>query len=186
MVQAPPLRHRREDLPLLIQHFVERFADELDLRVRGVTQRALDLLVQYPWPGNVRELIHELLQAVQKIASYQALDSSLLSDKVRRHNQNEPSRDEPNQDEPSPELRAATDPVEPPSAESPRASGEHEPLPHLILKQHVAEVEKRIVAMALERADGNRTLAAQLLQISRNTLATKMALYGLAKDGTDH
>ena len=186
VVQAPPLRHRREDLPLLIQHFVERFADELDLRVRGVTQRALDLLVQYPWPGNVRELIHELLQAVQKIASYQALDSSLLSDKVRRHNQNEPSRDEPNQDEPSPELRAATDPVEPPSAESPRASGEHEPLPHLILKQHVAEVEKRIVAMALERADGNRTLAAQLLQISRNTLATKMALYGLAKDGTDH
>ncbi len=176
VVRVPPLRHRREDLPLLIQHFVERFAGELDIKVRGVTQRALDLLMFYPWPGNVRELIHELLQAVQKIATYQALDSSLLSDKVRRFRRREHAA-----------STEGTEPLEHPApADAPQAQTTHEAPEHLILKQHVAEVEKRIISLALAKAEGNRTLAAQLLQISRNTLATKMALYDLTKGGTDH
>jgi DNA-binding NtrC family response regulator len=55
-IETPPLRRRREDIPLLAQHFVERAAKEHGKRVEGLTRRAADLLMRYAWPGNVREL----------------------------------------------------------------------------------------------------------------------------------
>jgi two-component system, NtrC family, response regulator AtoC len=60
----PPLRERREDIPLLVQHYVERFRVLLRRQVTGVTSRALDALTAYEWPGNVRELINVIERAV--------------------------------------------------------------------------------------------------------------------------
>ena len=55
-VELPPLRERREDIPLLVDVFLRRFAEEAPARVEGVSREAMDLLLKYDYPGNVREL----------------------------------------------------------------------------------------------------------------------------------
>ena len=55
-IEIPPLRERKEDIPWLARHFVEKLAPEMGDRVRGITDGAVDKLLQYSWPGNVREL----------------------------------------------------------------------------------------------------------------------------------
>ena len=63
-IQIPSLRERREDLPLLAQHFLGRFAAKNAKTISGFTDEALDLLQSYPWPGNVRELENVIERAV--------------------------------------------------------------------------------------------------------------------------
>jgi DNA-binding NtrC family response regulator len=63
-IHLPPLRERREDIPLLVEHLIRRAAEACGRRVRGVSEDALRLLVDYHWPGNVRELAHVLEWAV--------------------------------------------------------------------------------------------------------------------------
>jgi len=60
----PPLRERREDIPLLARHFVAIYAAETKKTVRGITAEAMDLLMGHPWPGNVRELANAIERAV--------------------------------------------------------------------------------------------------------------------------
>jgi PAS domain S-box-containing protein len=55
-MELPPLRNRREDIPLLVEYFIDRFARKAGKNVRGVNKKTLDLLQSYPWPGNIREL----------------------------------------------------------------------------------------------------------------------------------
>jgi len=59
-----PLKERREDIPLLVQHFIDRFSKEGGKRIEGVSQQALKLLSDYAWPGNIRELRNSLERAV--------------------------------------------------------------------------------------------------------------------------
>ncbi len=63
-VAVPPLRERREDIPLLAQHFLRRFAAKNRREIDGFSEAALGGLVDYPWPGNVRELEHAIERAV--------------------------------------------------------------------------------------------------------------------------
>jgi two-component system response regulator HydG len=63
-VQVPPLRDRRDDIPLLAQHFVQVYADKNGKPIRGLTPAALERLNHYPWPGNVRELENAIERAV--------------------------------------------------------------------------------------------------------------------------
>ena len=55
-IELPPLRERREDIPILVQHFIHKFGKELKRSVSGISEGALKILVSYSWPGNVREL----------------------------------------------------------------------------------------------------------------------------------
>ncbi len=55
-IEIPPLRQRRDDIPLLVEYFIDRFARKAGKRIRGVHKKTLDLLQSYPWPGNIREL----------------------------------------------------------------------------------------------------------------------------------
>ena len=55
-ITLPPLRQRKEDIPLLVDHFIQHFNRQSGKQIRGVTGRTLRLLLQYDWPGNVREL----------------------------------------------------------------------------------------------------------------------------------
>lgn len=55
-IEIPPLRERREDIPLLVEYFIDRFARKAGKSIRGINKKTLDLLVSYPWPGNIREL----------------------------------------------------------------------------------------------------------------------------------
>ncbi len=63
-ITLPPLRARREDLPVLVQHLVTKYATETKKAVRGVTHEAMALLAAHPWPGNVRELANVIERAV--------------------------------------------------------------------------------------------------------------------------
>jgi transcriptional regulator with PAS, ATPase and Fis domain len=82
VVRVPPLRERRNDVAVLIEHFLHKFAAQLDHPIRGLSVRALELLVRYTWPGNVRELEHEIRRLVYTCAPGQMIDSSLLSGSV--------------------------------------------------------------------------------------------------------
>jgi transcriptional regulator with PAS, ATPase and Fis domain len=55
-VELPPLRNRKEDIPLLVEHFIDRFNRLRDTFIRGITGEALSLLMAHHWPGNIREL----------------------------------------------------------------------------------------------------------------------------------
>jgi len=63
-IKIPPLRERREDIPLLAEHFVERISHELDKEVSGISSEALKVLIDYDWPGNVRELENAIERAI--------------------------------------------------------------------------------------------------------------------------
>src|SRR5262249_4582646 len=54
-IEVPPLRERKEDLPLLVDYFIARFARKAGKHIRGISKKTLDLLLSYPWPGNIRE-----------------------------------------------------------------------------------------------------------------------------------
>jgi len=63
-LRVPPLRERREDIPLLVQHFIEKHGRTVKKKVDGIDLNALEILREYPWPGNVRELENVILQAI--------------------------------------------------------------------------------------------------------------------------
>jgi transcriptional regulator with PAS, ATPase and Fis domain len=63
-IELPPLRERREDIPLLIRHFVDAFNATLKKKISGVSEGALKLLLNYSWPGNVRELENVIERAM--------------------------------------------------------------------------------------------------------------------------
>jgi formate hydrogenlyase transcriptional activator len=63
-LEMPPLRERREDVPLLVQYFVDRYASKAGKKIRSVHKKTLDLLQAYPWPGNIRELQNVIERSV--------------------------------------------------------------------------------------------------------------------------
>jgi two-component system response regulator HydG len=63
-MEIPPLRNRQQDIPLLAQHFLERFAAKNHKKIKGFRPQALDLLIRHGWPGNVRELMNAVERAV--------------------------------------------------------------------------------------------------------------------------
>ncbi|MGA9820313.1 MAG: sigma 54-interacting transcriptional regulator [Desulfobaccales bacterium] len=55
-IEIPPLRERKEDIPMLVEYFIDRYASKVGKKIRSVSRKSLDLLQSYPWPGNIREL----------------------------------------------------------------------------------------------------------------------------------
>jgi two-component system response regulator PilR (NtrC family) len=81
-VQLPPLRERRDDIPLLVQHFLEKYGEENNKRSLEITPEALDLLLDYDWPGNVRELENVIERAVV-LSNGPRIDADLVPEHVR-------------------------------------------------------------------------------------------------------
>jgi two-component system response regulator PilR (NtrC family) len=81
-VQLPPLRRRREDIPLLVQHFLQKYSDENKRRVREVTADAMRILLDHAWPGNVRELENTIERAVV-LCTGDRITPELLPDYLR-------------------------------------------------------------------------------------------------------
>jgi transcriptional regulator with GAF, ATPase, and Fis domain/Tfp pilus assembly protein PilF len=82
-LKVPPLRERRDDIPLLAEHFLDKYADQMHKAVAGFAPPAMDLLVSYSWPGNVRQLEHEVERAVTFVESGEAVMPALFSDELR-------------------------------------------------------------------------------------------------------
>jgi len=63
-IELPPLRERKEDLPLLVQHFISKFGQGQKKNISGISEEAMKILLNYPWPGNVRELENIIQRAI--------------------------------------------------------------------------------------------------------------------------
>ena len=138
----PPLRERKEDIPLLAQYFLRKHR-ALNKQVEGISKEALDCLIFYPWPGNVRELENTIERAV------------ILAKKplMKEEDLSLPSRDIASLDKVSFSLGSKS----------------------------LRKVEKSLIANVLEETKWNLSKAAQILEISRTTLYSKIKKHGLAK-----
>ncbi|HVP58504.1 MAG TPA: sigma 54-interacting transcriptional regulator [bacterium] len=82
-LKVPPVRERRDDIPLLAEYFLEKHASEMSKSVAGFAPEAMDLLVSFSWPGNVRQIAHEVERAVTFVEDGQAVTQSLFSEDLR-------------------------------------------------------------------------------------------------------
>jgi DNA-binding NtrC family response regulator len=157
-IALPPLRDRREDIPLLVAHFIEKYDRRLGKSVERIDDDALQLLVDYGWPGNIREL-ENLMERSVLFADGPSIRASSLPDSLRETGT------------PPPPI-AAMGPLGAIAAPSGASMKE-------IVRQAQAELEKELISRALEETGGNVTRAAKRLQISRKSLQVKMKDLGL-------
>jgi len=137
-IVLPPLRDRREDIPLVAEHFLAKYTELMGKQIAGISKDAMELLVRYAWPGNIRELENVIERAVALEATPMVLADSLT---------------------PAIRGRAAQ-----PAAAGPAA--ETVPGPGFDLEAHVQEIERGYIAEALRRAGGVQVKAAELLGMS--------------------
>ena len=145
-----PLRERREDIPLLIDHFVEKYAASFGMTPPSVPAPTLKLMTGYEWPGNVRELQNCIYSAIT-VCEGPSLGPETLPDRVRQGV--------------APAARGS-------------APGQGTALAEAVT-QATAQAEMEAIQRALERANGNREKAAELLGIGRTTLYRKFKQYGI-------
>lgn len=160
ILYIPPLRERKSDIPLLVDHFVRKFNQRYAQCVRGIDDRLMGYLLRYPWPGNIRELQHMLESAysiaesdidVLKLEALPAYHKKLLLEDKKYCENEIPGMD-------APLIKA-----------------------HLqvgaSLKSCMESYEWELIKHILEETDGNITAAAEKLQITRQALQHKIKKY---------
>jgi two-component system nitrogen regulation response regulator GlnG len=154
-INTPPLRQRREDIPLLLNHYLAKSAKELAASAKSIDPEAMDMLRGYDWPGNVRQLVNATrrltVTAPGNVIGAQDIPTELGGDR--------------------PSERAAQDWTRSLAswAES-HLTTDEAPL----LDKALPEFEKTLIRIAMIRTNGHRQEAAKLLGWGRNTLARKM------------
>ncbi len=145
----PPLRERRQDIPLLVNHFIQRYAQQYKKTVEGIEPMAMEILMRHPWPGNIRELENCLARAVILCRGPQILSSDLsekFTPKIRK-------------DGFEGEQIQLTDLSQP--------------------GMKIKDMERELIQRTLIKCLGNKTLAAKLLGISRKALYEKIEKFGI-------
>jgi two-component system response regulator PilR (NtrC family) len=149
-ISLPPLRERREDIPLLAEHFLGKYSEQMGKPITGISRDAMDLLTAHDWPGNIRELENVLERAVALEATPSILADS-LPETVRGDVVRVPGV---------------------PTSEVLPASG-------FDLEAHVKEIERGYIAEALKRAGGVQVKAAELLGMSFRSFRYYVKKYNL-------
>jgi len=142
-IRIPPVRERREDIPLLADHFIEKLSNEFGKGIPEIDNGALKLLMDYDWPGNVRELENALERAL--IACHGGVLTEQDFSFLKRSMSKRPFA--------------------------------------LAANLNLREVEKEVIAAAIERAGGNIKEAARILGIDRSTLYERLKRYGISRPG---
>jgi len=161
-ILLPPLRDRKEDVPLLSQHFIERDAKKAKTKPAEISSEAMDLLMRYEWPGNVRELENEIMRA-SALSQGVTIRPEHLSKNV---------------------VAGAQAP-----ARATAATGSHvrsltlagRTLKELVSKE-VEQVEGQVIREVLRRTGYKKSKSSSILGISRPTLDAKIEKYGLTKE----
>lgn len=146
-LHLPPLRERADDIPLLIEHFVEKVCRAEELPRKRVSADALERLQEYAWPGNVRQLENTVERAVALSGDRQTLHIGDFNLPVRN---------------------SVSVPV--PAAETAPALTEQ----GLDFAATVQRLERTLIEQALRRSNGNKKLAADMLRLKRTTLSAKL------------
>jgi DNA-binding NtrC family response regulator len=154
---VPPLRHRREDIPLLAQHFLDEFSREYHKPVRGLGPGSLGPLLRYNWPGNVRELASVLRAAALSIDGQWVRPIDLPSFEALDINPPHGA-----------DSAGSDDPAGPQSASTSHATASG--VVPLTEDLSLSAAVHRHIASVLVRTNGNKLRAARLLRISRSTL----------------
>jgi two-component system response regulator AtoC len=145
-IHLPPLQRRREEIPDLVNHFLQRHRERLGVKVESVSPETMEAFLAYPWPGNIREL-ENLLERLAVLADGVEITEADLPEEIRH----------------------------PRSAQSPMDFPDDD----LSVKRHGADLEKVLIQRAMERTGGNKTHAAELLELSPRALRYKIRDYGL-------
>jgi DNA-binding NtrC family response regulator len=157
-LHLPALRERREDIPLLLDHFLRRFSEENRRPLRKFSPAALKLLMDYDWPGNVRELENVVERGVV-LSTQELMDADLLPEAIRT--------------KPSARGELQLGALLPSLLTEPAGQGS----PSLF--QIMEEIERRIIVDMLERTAWNQTEAAERFQIPLSTLNQKIKRLGI-------
>ncbi|MGE5358232.1 MAG: sigma-54 interaction domain-containing protein [Bacteroidales bacterium] len=150
-ITLPPLRERREDVPILVDHFIKRYFRQRGEEPRAVSPAVLQAFMRYPWPGNVRELEN----ACERIAQTCTCDTvrvGCIPVSVLFHKYAE-------------DQASVVETHANPSAVS--------------LDDRLREVESNLISWALKVSAGNKSKAAELLNIKRSTLGDRIKKLGL-------
>src|SRR5271170_2904683 len=151
-IQLPPLRERREDIPLLARHFLETFRRTMEKQIEGIAPEALRRLESYDWPGNVRELENTLERAVA-LETGKLISMDVLPEKVKNFSQEQ--------------LAAGGQ------------GGASIPPEGVNLEELMAQEERAYLLAALEKAGGVRTRAAELLKMSYRSFRHSAKKHGV-------
>ncbi len=148
-IKLPPLNERREDIPLLVEHFIEKFNEKLGLAVGGIEKDALSALMTYRWPGNIREL-ENCMERAMILADSETIKKTDLP----------------------PEIAETAKPRE-------QKGDGISPQTSFSIKDGTKTLEKRLITDALSVTNGNLTKAAKMLDISYRALLYKIKDYGI-------
>jgi two-component system, NtrC family, response regulator len=164
VIHVPPLRERREDIPLLIQYFLRRYAGELGVTNPAMSSEASSFLAEQPWPGNVRELENVARKAMLLARGYKiSLDD--VRDALQKPELLASATHQSVNNYVGEVLRAA-------------ARGEITDARNVIIET----VERELFAQALRQAAGNLTKAAKWLGVTRVTMREKLTAFGLRSE----
>jgi Nif-specific regulatory protein len=165
-VYLPPLRNRREDIPRLIDYFLDKYNAINDRRLRRISREMLNILLRYPWPGNVRELENAIERAVV-LSNTEDFTEDLLPLSVRMF----AAQRRTNHSSESIETltRRLAD----------QAIADYELREGEIYQLVIDQIEKALIDRALAKCDGIKTKAADFLGINRNTLNKKVKDLGI-------
>jgi DNA-binding NtrC family response regulator len=148
-IDMPPLRERLDDIPLLVERFIQRVNQQNGTRITRIDPAVMDILQRYSWPGNVRELLH-VLEGAMVLAEGEVLQVEELPESLRKCRSPAPAA-----------LR--------------NAAGEIEAaIEQVFSTMTMAELENRAIMATLRRCHENRTHAAESLNISVRTLQRKL------------
>jgi two-component system response regulator AtoC len=150
-IHLPSLRERKSDIPLLCEYLIEKYNEEIGKEAKGVSEQALEYLMNYSWPGNIRELESVIYEAM------------VLSERPLIEEDDLPLR-----------IKGTASEKEDLFFEAGKPLGK-------AIQGVTEKVEKRLIEKALEESGGNRTKAAQKLGISRKTLFNKMLQYSIRR-----
>jgi two-component system response regulator HydG len=183
-IRIAPLRERREDIPLLMTHFLSKFNRVHARRLTGFTQRAVDAMLSYDWPGNVREVENVIERGVILAAENGAIDTAHLFTSGERFGDKKFQLDRDGRlvaANPEP-LAAAAPPDEDVERVSKRVS-------NLLLgegddagKVSLDDIETLLLKKAVERARGNLAAAARMLGITRPQMVYRLKSRGIAAE----
>jgi two-component system, NtrC family, response regulator len=156
-IVLPPLRERREDVPVLMDHFFKKFARQRGIEVPEVSQAVGRAFARYRWPGNVRELENACERIIQTCSCGTVRVGCMAANVL---------------------FGAAGEMPEPVAPSTPAG------IAPVSLDDRLREVETNLIGWALKVADGNKSRAAELLNIKRSTLGDRIARCGLSEPRT--